>query len=125
MGEEVLPPRPCPGRLHLRRGSFICAAREGDLSRRELATDARSEAVAQVERPHRARRRLGPVEEAPVDAVLALGEGLLDLERTTFARVPGELDHPEPRPRLLRLGEQLDVDLRGEDLVPAAHIAPP
>src|SRR5829696_2992431 len=109
MSGRVLPPRPCPGRLHLRRGSFIGAPREGDLSRAAACDERPSEAVAQVERPHRAGRRLGPVEEAAVDAVLALGERALDLEGAALAGLARELDHAEAGARPLRLGEQLDV----------------
>src|SRR3954453_23806405 len=98
MGEKALPPRPCPGRLHLRRGSFIGAAPEGDLSRARACDGRPSETVAQVERADGAGRRLRPVEEAPVDAVPTLGEGLLDLERAALARLARELDDAEAGP---------------------------
>src|SRR5687768_17934202 len=79
-------------------------------------------AVPQVERADPVAAGVRPVEESPVHARLpgALPRPL-DLEAAVRRRVPREPHRTEARARPLGRPEQLDVDLRGEDLVHAAH----
>src|SRR4051794_13408723 len=101
------------------RGSCSESASEGDLSRC-------AQPRAQVERAYAARRRVGEVREAAVEAVELVSGGalvrLLDGERALRQRLARELERPVPTPALGLL-EQGHVDLGGEHLVRAAHVA--
>src|SRR5690242_9347023 len=99
------------------RGSCPSGTPETDLS----------QPVAQVEGADRVARRVGPVEEAPVDAAEGVAAGaldrLLDAEGAAGEGFPREPDGAEAGSCLLGLGEQVDVDLRGEHALQAAHVA--
>src|SRR4051812_14917312 len=101
------------------RGSCPRSAAEADLSRR-------FETLSEIEREDRAVGRVGEVPEALVAAhpLLALGAlvGLLDRPRAAGERLARELERAVA---LAALGvlEELDVDVGGEHVVRAAHVA--
>src|SRR5829696_4443318 len=83
-----------------------------------------SAVVAEVEGADPVAARIGPVEEARVDAALARALArLLDLEGAAGRRIARQPHRAEARPRALGLAEELHVDLRREHLVHAAHEA--
>src|SRR5690348_7106427 len=111
-------PRRSPGRA----GASASYAR---LLLPETAEAKLSEPIAQIEGADRVTPRIGPVEEARVHArLLHALTRLLDLERAAGEREAGEADGAEARASALGGPEQLDVDLRREDLLHAAHEAP-
>src|SRR5512144_635094 len=84
------------------------------------------ERVAQVERPDRLWVIVGSVEEAAVDALVRRAGALvgpLHAELAMGQRLAGHLDAAEPLARPLGEQEAVEVDLRAEDLVHAAHEA--
>src|SRR3954454_9053439 len=103
------------------RGSCSGSPREGDLS---LA----AQAVAKVERLEPAGTGVREVREPSIHAVELLAARplvrALDREPAVCQRLAGELERPEAL-RLLGLLEERDVDLGGEHLVRAAHVAGP
>src|SRR5690349_5282372 len=81
-------------------------------------------AVAQVERADSVAPHVRPIEETPVHAPLpGVLPRRLDLEPAMRSREAREPHRTEARPRPLGRPEELDVDLRREHLVHAAHEA--
>src|SRR4051794_36699022 len=101
------------------RGSCSESAAELDLSRRV-------QTVSQIERADRAGARVREVGEPPVAAHPLLAPRslvrLLDAERAARERFAGQFQHPIALGPL-RLVEELRVDLGGEHLLRAAHVA--
>src|SRR4051794_22638820 len=109
-----------PGRPARRRSRTTCGRRRS-CARRAL----RLETVAEVES---GLAHLGRVEKRRVDAVEGLAGavvGALDREPALRQRSTRHLHAAEAVARALLLLEDGDVDLAAEDLVYAAHVAPP
>src|ERR1700755_2281594 len=108
-----------PGRLHLMRGSCSGSARELDLS-------WPTQTLAQIERAQAVGGAVVEVREPSVHAheLLALRTLMcaFDSEHAAGQRLAGELEGAVAA-GLLGLLEQLHVDLGGEHLVGAAHVA--
>src|SRR4051812_25821220 len=92
----------------------------------EEALSRAAQAVTEVERLERVRRRVGEGREPSIHPVELLGLGPLmcpfGTQPAALQRLAGELEHAVA-PAALGLLEPLHVDLGGEHLVRAAHVA--